>query len=515
MMKAAFIRVRLTALLALAVFLFVHFLFWGFPAVFQSWNSQIVDRMFVLRSAFPSFSPRYDSSVVHVDLSDRTIVALRNFYLTRSHYAQVVENLGAMGTAAQVWDYIFPGHTTPEEDRRFSEAVASSGNAYFGMKFTLSDDPPAAPLDPDLDYVRYLDSTAWHVQVEGNVDEMYHATSPIITLPDIARSSRGLGYLSLKFDRDGVFRKAPLMVRFGDRTYPSFAFRVACEYLGVSPDRIILSPGHSITLKGARKPGQAVQDVIIPIDEKANIVINWIGPWGTMLHYDFGDILRAADDRDEMDLLAEELMGKIVVVSEVATGSADVGPVPTDNNFPLSGLHANVIFSIISGQFVREIGAGWMILIEALVLATLVFLAGRLSSIWLSFSMVGVLVAYMILSTTAFLGGVIVDPLPATLMIVFGMLSILGYRFFDEQKNKEALRRSFEAYFPPTVVRRIMANPASITARGQKKELTIMFSDIKSFTTYSSTMAPDDIQRLLNEYFGAMVEIVFKYEGTV
>jgi len=60
-----------------------------------------------------------------------------------------------------------------------------------------------------------------------------------------------------------------------------------------------------------------------------------------------------------------------------------------------------------------------------------------------------------------------------------------------------------------------MVNPSLVTAAGQKKELTILFSDIKSFTTYSSTLSPDEIQRLLNEYFEAMVEIVFKYEGTV
>ncbi|MEP0822117.1 MAG: CHASE2 domain-containing protein [Ignavibacterium sp.] len=519
-MKAAFIspslvRVRTTSLLAAAVFLFVHGLFLAFPAVFVSWNSQIVDRMFALRSTLPAFAPPYDSTVVHVDLSDRTIAALRNFYLTRAHYAQVVENLGAMGAAAQVWDYIFPGYTSPEEDQRFADAVADAGNAYFGMKFTLLSDPPAAPPDHELDHIRYLDSTAWIVKVEGDDGDLYHAAGPLITVPEIARASRGLGYLNLKFDRDGVFRKAPLLVRYGERYHPSFAFRVACDYLGVTPDRIILAPGRSITLQGARRPGREPQDVVIPIDRQANMFINWIGPWETMLHYDFGDVLRASEDRDELELFGEELGGRIVVVSEVATGSADVGPVPTDNNFPLSGLHANVMYSIISNQFITELGSGWVILIELAILVILVFLSRRLSSIGLSVSMTAILAGYLFLATVSFLLGTVIPPLPGTLMIVFGMLSILGYRFFDEQKNKEALRRSFEAYFPPTVVRRIMANPGMITAGGQKKELTILFSDIKSFTTYSSTMNPDDIQRLLNEYFGAMVDIVFKYEGTV
>jgi adenylate cyclase len=514
-MKATLVNVRATGILAVATFIFVHFLFWAFPAVFESWNSQIIDRMFVLRTSLPSFSPRYDSSVVHVDLSDRTIAGLQNFYLTRAHYAQVISNLGAMGTSAQVWDYIFPGHTTPDEDRKFVEATSQAGNVTFGMKFSLFENPPDHGEDATLDHIRYLDSTAWDIQVEGELEDLWHAGSPITTLPEVARVSRGLGYLSLKFDADGVFRRAPLVVRYRDKFYPSFAFRVACDYLGVTPDRITLVPGDFILLKGARRPGGDPNDMRIPVDRHANILINWIGPWGTMLHYDFGEVLRASDDQDELELFSEEMSGRIAVVSEVATGSADVGPVPTDNNFPLSGLHANVIYSIISNQFVKEVGRGWMVVIEAAILVILLVLALRFSSVWLSLSMVGILVLYLAVACLLALGGIVVDPLHPTLMILLGMVSIVGYRFFDEEKNKEALRRSFEAYFPPTVVKKIMANPELITAGGQKKELTILFSDIKSFTTYSSTMKPDEIQRLLNEYFGAMVDIVFKHEGTV
>src|SRR3972149_5260273 len=112
-----------TAQLAVASFLFVHLPFWIFPAVFQPWNAQIIDRLFVFRSESDLFRPMYDSTVVHVDLSDRTIENLQNFYLSRSHYAQVVRNLGDMGVAAQVWDYIFPQRVSedPTEDQSLVE----------------------------------------------------------------------------------------------------------------------------------------------------------------------------------------------------------------------------------------------------------------------------------------------------------------------------------------------------------------------------------------------------------
>lgn len=84
-----------------------------------------------------------------------------------------------------------------------------------------------------------------------------------------------------------------------------------------------------------------------------------------------------------------------------------------------------------------------------------------------------------------------------------------------ESREKAVLRRSFEAYFPPAVVEKIVAEPEYISARGERKELTILFSDIRNFTSFSSTLDPDHIRRLLNEYFDAMVEIVFRFGGTV
>jgi adenylate cyclase len=100
-------------------------------------------------------------------------------------------------------------------------------------------------------------------------------------------------------------------------------------------------------------------------------------------------------------------------------------------------------------------------------------------------------------------------------MVIFATICILAYRYINEEKEKEVFRRTLEAYFPPLVVKKIIANPEIIGSGGQKKELTILFSDIKDFTRYTSSMGPDQVQKLLNEYFEAMTEIVFQYKGTV
>ncbi len=501
----------------MASFVAVHLLAWTFSSLFDSWNAQIIDQLFRLRSSSETLRNQYDSTVIHVDLSDVSLQKLGSYYVDRTHFARVIRNLGEMRTAVQIWDFIIADRTSPESDQILVDATRSAGNVHFGLKFDLKregDPPSKARVNPE--YTEYLRKTAWNVVVEGDASSLYRGENPLASFTEFAEALRSLGYLSVKFDHDGVFRREPLLVRFEDRFYPSFPFRAICDYLHVPPERIILKPGSSITLQQAKFPNGETRDVVIPVDDHGNIIINFVGPWERMKHYDFADVFAASDDRDELELLGEELEGKIVVVSQVTTGSSDVGPVPTDNNFPLSGLHANIMHTILTGDFMTEVKGLQTMLIESLLLTIIVLFSLRRSSISMSLGTLTVLFIYLLATGLAFFfANIMMEVLRPSMTIVVSLFSVVAYRYVNEEKQKEVLRRSFEAYFPPSVVQRIMANPDLITAAGQKKELTILFSDIKSFTTYSSTLSPDEIQKLLNEYFGAMVDIVFKYEGTV
>jgi adenylate cyclase len=497
-------------------FFVVHLLSWLLPNVFDPWNAQTVDQLFVFRSNIASLAPAYDTTIVHVDLGDNSIKQLPNFYLNRSHYAQVVRNLGEMGVAAQIWDYVFPARSNPEEDSLFIRGTAFARKVYYGLAFELGAGPlPEEKTFPEIK--EYLDQTKWNVKVDGDVSDFYGASKALITFPELARAGAGLGYLSIRFDRDGVFRRVPLLVRYAGAFYPSFPFRCMCDYLSVPPENIIVRPGKDVTLKNAKRPGGPPHDIVIPIDRHGNMVINYVGSWERMRHIDFATVLRLSDDRDEMETFSESIFkGSIAVVSQTSTGSSDVGPVPTDNNFPLSGLHANVLHTILTENFLTEFTDFQMLFVELLLLVTVLVFAFTLSSRGLRYGTALLLIGYLAGSALLFLyANVIVNIIRPSLMIVGSVFTIIAYRYINEEKEKESLRRSFEAYFPPSVVKRIMANPEMIYAAGQKKELTIMFSDIKSFTTYSSTMSPEAIQKSLDEYFGAMVDIVFKYEGTV
>ena len=150
----------------------------------------------------------------------------------------------------------------------------------------------------------YILQNPWNIVLEGDPESLYEAESPVATYPELAVASRGLGSLSVKFDRDGALRRVPILVRHKASYYPLLPLRVICDYLNVSPEKIILRPGKHMILQDAKTPGSQIpHDIVIPIDRKGNMIVNYLGPWGRMDHYNFADILRASDDRDELDLL--------------------------------------------------------------------------------------------------------------------------------------------------------------------------------------------------------------------
>ena len=336
-----------------------HICFWLLPNLFEMWNAKAIDRLFLFRSFSSYFQPKYDGTIVHVDISDTSLKRLKTFYLDRSHYARVIRNLAKMNVSAQMYDFIFAARSDHEEDRALINATKEAGNVYFGLAFKLSEreDQKSQQLKRDSKEVAHLDLTEWNVVVDGDPNDLYKGIKPLITFPELTSVSKGLGYLNIKTDPDGVNRRIPLLVRFKGAFYPSFAFRGICDFLNVAPGKIIIRPGKSITLKDVKRPGKSSgHNIVIPIDRHGNMLINFIGPWQRTRHYNFADLFYASDDRDEMEMWRDELSGKIVVVSEVLTGSSDLGPVPTDANFLSSGLHANIMYTILQESFLANWG---------------------------------------------------------------------------------------------------------------------------------------------------------------
>ena len=517
-------NIRTPLVLILGAFIAAHLCFWLLPNVFEIWNSQTVDQLFILRSRSEALRPAYDNTVVHVDFNNTSIERLKNLYLNRRHFAELVRNLKSMQVSAQVYDFIFAAKINEQDDQELIEAVKVANNAYFGLALELrKPGERGSPKKMASKGRSYLIQTQWNVGADTAGGRLYMGDNPLTTYAELAHASRGLGSLSVKFDPDGVLRRVPLLVRYEDAFYPLLPLRVACDYLQVPPGKILVKPGRSIILKDAKRPGAAPRDIHIPIDRQGDMIVNFIGPWERMDHYNFADILRASDDRDELEIWAEELKGKIVIISDVSTGSTDVGPVPTDTSYPLSGVHANVIHNILTESFFKALSDRQMLLIEALLMAVLFLLCVRFSSLAISLGTGLVALAYIaIVMVSFFYAQVILNIVRPLLMIGFAVIAVVVYRYIVEEKEKmeslhqrDFIRDTFGRYLSNEVVESLLGSPEGLKMSGENREVTFLVSDLRGFTALTSRLSPHQVIEIMNRYFEVMVDVMARYQGTV
>ncbi|MFO7706978.1 MAG: SpoIIE family protein phosphatase [Desulfobacterales bacterium] len=375
-------RWRPLLLVAAGAWAAVHLIHLVFPQSLDTWNERLIDRFFLMKTRHPAWQTAYDDSIVHVDLNNTSLRALKNFHPSRAHYARVIENLGKTKVAVQMCDIIFAGETSEANDRMLVEAARAAREVLFGMAFRLVAEPP--PRDEsaqDPQTLAYLRQSMWKPPASNPGRDFYSGVDPLITLIPLAELSLGMGFLTLVPDADGVIRRLPLIARFEDGFYPSFALKAVCDYYKVPPGRIEIGPG-TITLKGALRPGSpGGRDIRIPIDARGCMRIHFVGPWGRMKHYHFSDLHAAADDPARLEQWQDELGGKIALLSDVSTGSADMGQVPIDEIYPLSGVHANAVHTILSEVFLREIPAVASRGIEIGILVALVLLSLHRSAV--------------------------------------------------------------------------------------------------------------------------------------
>jgi len=192
-----------------------------------------------------------------------------------------------------------------------------------------------------------------------------------------------------------------------------------------------------------------------------------------------------------------------------------VGASPIDRNYPLPGVHMNVIDSILRGDFLRELGLLAMLPFELALLAVLALLARRGTALFvLGSATLAVLFWAVAVLLFARAGWILHIVRPLTILGLATVL-LLMLRALAEARRRAALAATFGAYFPPALVSRLIGHPERVTLGGRRKTLTVLFSDLAGFTRRSAAMSPDEVQQMLNVYFEALVDIVFEHGGTL
>ena len=451
----------LSVLLAAVSISSVLFLYYSQNAFLEAFEAKTYDLRF--KDLRGPIQPNPDIAIIAID--DKSIAELGRYPWSRDRYAQLIDKLAAAKAKTVLFDAFFPERENAKNDQLFAAAVKRAGNVVL--------------------------AGALHFDKEARV------TSITRSLPEIERGLAGVGLINMFPDDDGVMRRIPLVLEKDGEQMPSLGLVGAMLAMGEAK----FVPGYLNIALGERR---------IPVDEQYKMWINYVGAPGVYPRYSFTDVMKGR-------IPAEKLKGKILFVGATALGIYDMRVTPFDGNTPGVELHATVADDIISERYIRQSGMEALIDIAFIVIlgAFAYFLTTRLHQSRAIPATVVLLAVYIWFTTYMFNHGHWINMIYPVMSAVIAVLVGSGFRYLVLERSAREMRSMFSSYLSPKLVSRLEKDPEAARIGGDTKEVTVLFTDIKGFTTFSEAHPPQEVVSRLNQYLGAMVQVIEQHDGTI
>jgi adenylate cyclase len=417
-------------------------------------------------------------------------------------------------------------------DKKFADSITNFGGVVLGNYFLYSKTDLEGVSPQALDeyanlmaffpfpQVRPLPSAAKGVQGRLDLIDKYdqqrvlprgaEANAAVFT-GAVSSEKGGCGFINVALDPDTVVRRVFLAIPYGrdaDRAnwdmYASLDVQTVRLYLGLSNDVTILNYGGAGVVSVEFGP-----NLIVKPDDVGRLLVNYHGPARTYPYTSFADVA-------QKKFAPGTFKNKIVLIGASATGIGDMRATPYGGlDFPGVEIHANAIDNILNRQFLVRTGP------QVLTDFGFILLFGLPIGMWLAVVQpkwmplaLALLIPFCAVNYFAFTRGWWLNFIVPALFTLIPNVSLVAlYRVLVEEREKRKVRGAFQQYAPPEVVRRVVKSPELVAPR--KTALTILFSDIRGFTSISEQLDAQELAELLNGYLTEMTRILFRYQGTL
>lgn len=331
---------------------------------------------------------------------------------------------------------------------------------------------------------------------------------PLATFPvdEIAVPATMLANVQLAPDGDGVYRRLKLFGIFDGTVSP---------ILGLGT----LAAGNPGLAVGISPNAMTVGDRRVPIDAEGNAILRYRGPSGTHAAYSAAAVLQSAIRmmQDETPTVDPSVFdGRYVLIGFSAPGLYDLRPAPVSGVYPGVEIHATALDNLLSGDFIRPAPGAlpflMIVLLSVAVAASVTFLERTLKIILACTLLAAIPV---VVAFAGYVQGFAVPLMAPELAVILTIFLSLALQYATEGRQKRYIKNAFSQYLSPIVIEQLIANPDRLKLGGERRRLSIFFSDLESFTRISESLDPEALTQLLNDYLTAMTGIIIEEGGTV
>ena len=436
--------------------------------------------------------------IVIVDINEDSLRALRDlpeygrWPWGRGAHANLVDVLKHAGARWIVFDILFdmPEPKDPEGDAAFVRSVAEAGNVILAAAF-----PPDRLPSGDLDLARFA------LPASAAPEDPFVVRGALVPFKKLRDVAAGIGAINI--DPKGTIHRVPTTVSYEGGLYPSLALRAA------------LAEGAELEPRVIRH-----QRGTTPLADNGEVLVTWRGPMGTYTYVEAEDLIRAyralAQGEDAPSWL-EILRGKTVLVGTTLAAAYEWRVTPVDELMAGVEVQAAALDTLTTADPVTAAAPvlAWMLVL--LLAAGAGFAAGATPTLPVILGAFGLAAAVdIVLAGWLFAVNHTWFPVGAPVVALgAGLVAVISDHYLVAGRRRRELQRMFGAYVSQDVLNELLADPARVALGGVRREVTVMFSDIRGFTATSEKLPPEEVMEALNQYLARMAGIILERGGTV
>lgn len=328
----------------------------------------------------------------------------------------------------------------------------------------------------------------------------------VFPIEELQTTDAFLAHIEAEKDPDGIFRHYPVVSNSEDLYFPSFSLATYQLLTGDTPVLEMLGPGQAdLKLKTGT----------LSLNYNGEAKIRWLGGMSNFPIESIYDILKADPEDPKMHQLFN---GTVVYIGSTAFGAHDFRHTPIDSQLPGIYYHMNMLNMLLEGHFFKPQSDStlysWLMLVGGTFFIVVIMMFGN--------AIADLLALLFTIGGLFYLDSYILLPKGYEIKLFFCLFSPVAcyswstfLNFYMTTKEKAKIKGTFSRYVSPAVVEEMTTNPDKVRVGGEKKNITVFFSDVRDFTTISEKLTPEELSKCLNQYMGRMTDIVFHHQGTL